>query len=202
MLRGLALRCPGVPAHAADFNRLDGLGGLEGLGDLGQRGRFDGVISTFAGLNAARDLTSFSTSAARLLRPGGILFVHLLNRWPLADLGRSLRGGPARFGRTLSASLRGVRMARFGGLQVPHFLRSPRGLYARVFARDFALLRAAGQGIVRPIDEPLLPVGASDARIRWERALAVRPLLRACGTFFTLELARREPGPSLLEERS
>ncbi|HEY0782388.1 MAG TPA: class I SAM-dependent methyltransferase [Thermoanaerobaculia bacterium] len=183
MLRELRDKCPGVPTHVADFNRLDE------IEELTHAAPFDGLIATFAGLNAARDLRPFAASAARLLRPGGVLYVHVLNRWPLGDLARSLRRGPAAFGRALAASLSGVRQARFGGLSVPHHLFSPRRLYRRAFAPAFELRGLAGQGIVRPADAP--PGTDRAARARWELWAAERPLLRACGTFFTLELVRR-----------
>jgi SAM-dependent methyltransferase len=190
MLRELREKSPGVTTHVADFNRLDEV-------ELG--GPFDGLIATFAGLNAAADLAPFAASAARLLRPGGVLFVHLLNRWPLADLVRSAKRSPVAFLRALAASLRGVRLARFGGEAVPHRLWSPRRLYARVFAPDFALRRIAGQGVLRPVDAP--PTDAPGRRARWERRAAGTPLLRACGTFFTLELAHRETSPRFARER-
>lgn len=155
MLARLAARAPAVPVQVADLQRLD---------ETGLAGPFDGLISTFAGLNAAADLSGFARAAARLVRPGGALFLHVLN--------------PRRQGRTLAA--------RIAGVEVPHRLWSPREL-ARTFAPEFALSRVAGQGILRPVDDP----GRFAGRDRWERRLAGLPGFRALGTFYALEMVRR-----------
>jgi SAM-dependent methyltransferase len=160
MLARLAVRAPSVPAVVADLAHLDG------MDELAAEGPFDGLISTFAGLNVVSDLAGFRRGAARLVRSGGILFLHVLGRW---------RKG---FRRTLDV--------RIAGVDVPHRLRTP-GELSRLFAGDFSVSRLCGQGIVRPVDDP----GRSAGRDRWERALSALPLARAMGTFFTLELIRR-----------
>lgn len=152
MLARLSAKDPAIPTLAADLQRLD---------EADLEGPFDGLISTFAGLNAAADLSGFARAAARLVRPGGVLFLHVLNRF--------------RKGRSLTV--------RIAGVEVPHRLWSPREL-ARVFAPAFSLARIAGQGILRPVDGP----GRSSG---WERALSGLPGARALGTFFSLELIRR-----------
>jgi SAM-dependent methyltransferase len=156
MLARLAVKAPGVPAIVADFNRLE---------EAGLDGPFDGLISTFAGLNAAPDLAGFAASARRLVRPGGVLFLHVLNR-------RRWRW----YRRTLAV--------RIAGVEVPHRLWTPREL-ARVFAPDFVVSGLSGQGIFRSVDD------FRDRRMRWERAASGLPGLRALGTFFALELTRR-----------
>jgi SAM-dependent methyltransferase len=153
MLARLTAKAPSVPTIVADFNRLD---------EAGLEGSFDGLISTFAGLNAAADLTGFAASARRLVRPGGVLFLHVLNRW--------------RKGKSLAV--------RIAGIEVPHRLWTPREL-TRVFARDFVVSSLSGQGILRSVDD------SGDHRTRWERAASRVPGLRSLGTFFALELIRR-----------
>lgn len=159
MLARLAAKAPSVPAISsivADFNRLD---------EAGLDGPFDGLISTFAGLNAAAHLEGLAVSAGRLVRPGGVLFLHVLNFW------RGWRKGP--------------RLAvRIAGVEVPHRLWTPRQL-AGVFALDFVVSHLSGQGIFRPVDD------SRNRRMRWERAASGLPGLRALGTFFALELIRR-----------
>lgn len=157
MLARLAVRIPSVRSVLADLERLD---------EVELAGPFDGLISTFAGLNAAADLSGFRCAAVRLVRPGGVLFLHVLGRW---------RRG---YRRTLTVPIAGV--------EVPHRLWTP-GELIRLFAADFSGSRICGQGIVRPVDDPGLFAG----RDRWERALSPLPLARALGTFFTLELIRR-----------
>jgi SAM-dependent methyltransferase len=154
MLARLAMKAPSIPTVVADFNRLE---------EAGLEGPFDGLISTFAGLNAAADLSGFARTAARLVRPGGALFLHVLN--------------PVRKGKRLDV--------RIAGIEVPHRLWSPREL-ARHFA-GFAVSRLAGQGILRPVDDP----GRNARRDRWERTIATLPIARALGTFYALEMVRR-----------
>ncbi len=163
MLARLAVRAPSVPVVVADLSHLDG---LDGLDELDAAGPFDGVISTFAGLNAAADLSGFARAASRLVRPGGMLFLHVLGRWRKAWRG------------TLNVNIAGV--------DVPHRLWTPREL-ARVFAGDFSLSRVAGQGILRPVDDP----GRFSHLDRLEQALSALPVLRDFGTFFSVELIRR-----------
>src|SRR5206468_6719191 len=61
MLARLTSKAPSIPAVVADVNRLE---------EAGLDGPFDGLISTFAGLNAAADLAGLARAAARLVRPG------------------------------------------------------------------------------------------------------------------------------------
>lgn len=153
MLALLTLKAPSVPTVVADLNRLD---------EAGLEGPFDGLISTFAGLNAVADLTGFADGAGRLVRPGGVLFLHVLKR--------------RRKGRTLAV--------RIAGVEVPHRLWTPREL-SRVFARDFLVSGLSGQGIFRSVDD------SGDRGMRWERIASSLPGLRSLGTFFALELRRR-----------
>ena len=156
MLACLSVKSPSVPVLVADLQTLD---------EAGLAGPFDGLISTFAGLNAAADLSGFARAAARLVRPGGVMFLHVLN--------------PFRKGRTLTV--------RIAGVEVPHRLWSPREL-ARIFSPDFSLSRIAGQGILRPVDNPIQSPGQSMSRL--ERAVSGLPGFRSLGTFFSLELIR------------
>jgi SAM-dependent methyltransferase len=153
MLARLASKAPSIPTIVADFNHLE---------DAGLAGPFDGLISTFAGLNAAADLSGLARAAARLVRPGGVLFLHVLN--------------PRRKGRTLDV--------RIAGVEVPHQLWTAREL-ARVFSGDFSASRLSGQGILRTVDD------SRHHNHHLERALAAIPVLRGLGTFYTLEMVRR-----------
>jgi SAM-dependent methyltransferase len=154
MLARLASKAPSIPTVVADFNHLE---------DAGLAGSFDGLLSTFAGLNAAADLAGLAGAAARFVRPGGLLFLHVLN--------------PRRKGKRLDV--------RIAGIEVPHRLWTAREL-ARGFP-GFAVSRLAGQGILRPVDDP----GHNARRDRWERAIATLPIARTLGTFYALELVRR-----------
>jgi len=155
MLACLTAVAPEIPTHVADFNHLE---------ETGIAGPFDGLISTFAGLNAEADLSGLARAAARMIRPGGVLFLHVLN--------------PRRQGRTLAV--------RIAGVEVSHCLWTPREL-AGVFAADFSFSRLSGQGILRPVDDP----GRFAGREPWERLLSALPMARGLGTFFALEMLRR-----------
>jgi ubiquinone/menaquinone biosynthesis C-methylase UbiE len=148
---------------------------------------FDGIISAYAALNAVPDLTSFSAAAARLLRPGGRLVVHMLNP---SGAGELLAGGPG--SRRSSAGGRGSpleRLVPIGGLTVYHWLWSADETYRRFFECNFRLVDAYGLGpIARPAMQRLqiwLP-----ALLRHlERRMGRRQPLRHRGRFFVLELA-------------
>ncbi len=96
------------------------------------------------------------------MRPGGVLFLHVLN--------------PRRKGRTLKV--------RIAGVEVPHRLWAPREL-ARLFAPYFKVSGLSGQGIFRSVDD------SGNRWMRWERRLAGLPGFRALGTFYALEMVRR-----------
>jgi len=172
MLAQLRAKDPNIQTRAADFNTLD------------LAGEFDGVISTFAGLNTARDLRPFAKHAARLLRPGGILFIHLLNRWPLLDIARQFANLKWPSGwRAIASDGRDVDL---GGTLIPHYLHSPLPLYRKVFALNFRPNRLSGQGILRP-------VGARQGGTleNMEKSLASIFPFHSLGTFFSIEMTRR-----------
>jgi SAM-dependent methyltransferase len=177
MLAQLHAKEPAIETRVADFNAL-----CPQLGDMG----FDGILSTFAGLNTSPDLRPFARSAAQLLRPGGFLFIHMLNRWPVFDL---LRRAASLRGRAFWQGLTSDRMdVPLGGLRVPHYLYGPFDLYRRVFAAKFCLEQVAAQGLFRPV---AAEARWGQARLdRLERALAHRLPFSALGTFFTLEMTR------------
>jgi len=171
MLHRLHKRNPDVKAVVSDFNRP------------GMTAKFDGIISTFAGLNTSSDLRSFAEQAARLLRRDGTLFIHVLNRWPLSDIARrTIKFQWLDAWSTIKTNPRNVNI---GDLLVPHYLYSPKSLYRSVFAQDFRLSRIEGQGFVRPLNA------------EWghqldilERRLASRFPFYSMGIFFSLELTR------------
>lgn len=195
MLERLAARAPAITTRVADCARL--AAAFPAV-------RFDGVLSTFAGLNAVTDLAGFAAGAAGVLEPGGVLFVHLLNRLPLAALARRFRSGGWQAGAAgVAAAWHGRRLVTIGGVPVPHRLHSPRRLYREVFARDFELLRVSGQGVLRPVDDPAHPATPAAGpgprrpwrgRDRWEERLGAWPASRGLGTFFALEMRRRRGG--------
>jgi SAM-dependent methyltransferase len=151
---------------------------------------FDGIICAFAALSTTAGLDELAASVARLLVPGGILVVHLLNRWSLWEWLGLLRS--RRFGAARRLGRDPLRNFVIGGRTVPHYLYYPGAAYERFFRSHFALRRAYGIGILRPPHTvqriPAVIVSRLD---RFERPLrGLRPF-RDWGRFFVLELERR-----------
>ncbi len=172
MLAQLHAKSPNIETRLVDFNELD----------LNEE--FDGIISTFAGLNTSPDLRLFAKSAARLLRPGGVLFIHLLNRWCLLEIARHFVRLNWRQGwRAVTSNLMDVNI---GGALISHYLYSPFTLYSQIFASDFHLSQVSGHGIIRPVGS------------RWgtplknlDKGLGGMFPFSSLGSFFSLELIRK-----------
>ena len=171
MLERLHKKNPAVTAIVSDFNHLD------------LTGEFDGIISTFAVLNTSANLGPFAEQAAQLLRPGGILFIHLLNRWPIFDIARQIV--KLRWRDAVRTSTNNPREVRLGPMLIPHYLYSPMALYRSVFVRHFRLRRIEGYGFIRPV---YAAGGASLEGL--ERRLASTFPFHSLGVFFSLELVR------------
>jgi SAM-dependent methyltransferase len=152
---------------------------------------FDGIISAFAGLSTTPDLAPFAENAARLLRPGGCMVLHMLNRTSLWEwLGLVKKGNWAA---ALRLSTFQERDFVIGGRAIRHYLYRPEEAYRRFFARDFVLKDAFGLGCLRPPH--------TVRRVPWSIVAALarlemitcghRPFLD-WGRFFVLELERRD----------
>ncbi|MFN8497664.1 MAG: class I SAM-dependent methyltransferase [Anaerolineae bacterium] len=152
--------------------------------------RFDGVVSTFAGLNTLPDLAAFACAAARLLRPGGHLIVHMLSRRSAWEWLALAARGRWRAARTLGSQSR--RVYTIGGQPVPHFLYLPREAFGAYFARHFRLQRAYSLGALRPPHTLHgLPPPIPQALGALERPFAAHPPLLDRGRFFVLDMVRR-----------
>ena len=116
MLARLRTKAPAIPVYHADLNHLE---------ESGVAGPFDGLISTFAGVNTAFDLSGLAGAAGRLVRPGGVVLFHVLARgW---------------------AFWRRTRTVTISGLSVPHRLWSVHEL-TRELRSGFARSRASTSG--------------------------------------------------------
>jgi ubiquinone/menaquinone biosynthesis C-methylase UbiE len=151
--------------------------------------RFDGLISAFAGLNTLPNLSGFAHDAARLVRPGGHLVLHLLNRFSLWEwLGYVSRGNW-----TAASKVGRLRTREFtiGGAPVQHTLYFADEAYRGYFARDFALREAYALGTWRP---PHTVRRFPRPIVRGLEWLDVRtgtwPLLEHAGRFWVLHLQR------------
>lgn len=145
---------------------------------------FDGILSAFAGLNTV-DLDAFAAGAARLLRPGGRLIVHLLapaGLWKRLRLLARLHPRQALRGRR-------ERTVPIGGRTIRHALPSPEETYERWFAARFHLRRAYALGFLWPQGaNAILPERLRDLLGRMEPSLGALPGLRGAGRFFVLEM--------------
>jgi SAM-dependent methyltransferase len=178
-------------AKVSSAGRADLVEARVNIQDLDQLGdqRFDGLISAFASLSSLPDLTQFADDAARLLRPGGHLVLHMLNRFSLWEWLGYVRRRDWRAARQVGRLRR--RQFSIGGVPVDHSLYFPDEAYRQFFARQFALCARYSLGTLRPphtvhrIPRPI--VGA----LEW---LDVRtgtwPLLDNAGRFFVLDLER------------
>lgn len=150
---------------------------------------FDGVVSAFAGLNTI-DLGRFAAEAARLLRPGGNIIVHMLSPaslWPRLRLIASRRWREAR-----ALGRRRGRPVTIQGRTVEHALLPPDETYRRFFAANFELRRTYALGFLWPqAANALLPAALRRALGLLETHLGALPLLHGAGRFFVLEMARR-----------
>lgn len=153
--------------------------------------RFGGIISTFASLNMVSSLAGFSVSAARLLKPGGRMVLHLSNRFCLHEFLRLAARGHWAEARRLTRD--GVRSFTMAGRPMEIYLSSPWQTYAWFFEPDFELTAMYGLGIVRPhADPPYIPAAALRALGRIERPIRSRPPFAGWGRFFVLELSKRD----------
>ncbi|HVC34158.1 MAG TPA: class I SAM-dependent methyltransferase [Chloroflexota bacterium] len=150
---------------------------------------FDGIISAFAGLNTLADLSPFAADASRLLRPGGKLLLHLLNRFSLWEYLRLLGRGEWRAAQGLGRH--GERVFVIGRQPVRHSLWSADEAFQRFFARDFRLLDRYSLGSLRPphtvhrLPSPLIgALGGAERLLRHRR-----PFVN-WGRFFVLELQK------------
>jgi ubiquinone/menaquinone biosynthesis C-methylase UbiE len=132
-----------APAGLIDARVLD----VEALSDFSP-GSFDGIVSAFAGLSTVPDLREFSRTAATMLRPGGHMLLHLLNRFSLWEWLLFALHGQFRSARSVG-TLR-ERDFRIGGVNVRHYLYTPLELYQSGFAGEFILEHAVALGCLRP----------------------------------------------------
>lgn len=164
------------------------------------RSAFDGIISAFAGLNTLPDLAPFAADAAHVLRPGGRLILHLLNRFSLWEwLGLLARGewtAARRLGR------QSERTFVVGGQSIRHYVFSPNEAYRRFFAPHFRLCRCYGLGVLRPPHTVRrIPSPVVETLGKLEQRLGSHGPFVNWGRFFVLDMTVRSKPHSVAEWR-
>ena len=150
---------------------------------------FDGLIAAFASLSTLPDLAQFGDDAARLVRPGGRLVLHMLNRFSLWEW----LGYVARRDWPAARQVGHLRMRTFaiGGQRVPHRLYFAREAYRSYFQKRFACRGMYSLGSLRPPHTiRRLPLGLVNALEWLDVRVGAWPLLRDAGRFFVLDLER------------
>lgn len=110
--------------------------------------QFDGIISAFGSLNTVDNLFMFSDNAARLVRSGGHVIVHMVNPSSLWEW--IYLFGRGRWRRATQLSKETERLFPISGINVRHSLVRPLTAYSRYFERHFSLVQCFGIGILRP----------------------------------------------------
>jgi 2-polyprenyl-3-methyl-5-hydroxy-6-metoxy-1,4-benzoquinol methylase len=153
-------------------------------------GRFDGIISAFAGLNTVPDLQPFAEQAASLLKPEGRILLHMLNRPSIWELINEVLAGrwqeawakPRTFQREFSV----------GNHQLVHYLRSARATYTEFFAEHFRPEGWLGIGVFRPVQRlPKVPSWILRSLGWLDEQFGSYPPFRSHGRFFVLDLRVR-----------
>lgn len=201
-LAGLGVNVVGIDGSAEMVARLraklpdSGVAGrvdarvlaIQDLGALRSE-TFDGLISAFASLSAVPDLHDFALDAARLVRPGGRLVLHMLNRFSLWEwLGYVARGNwrAARdVGRVRSRDF------SIGGQTVGHRLYFADEAYRNLFRKHFALRARYSLGALRPPHTvQRLPRRVVEGLEWLDLRTGAWPLVERAGRFFVLDLER------------
>ena len=156
--------------------------------------RVDGAISAFAALNTVSDLAHLAMALRTVVRPGGRVIVHMLNRfstWEYLGYVANFNWPAAReTGRSSD------REFTIGGQRVVHRMYRAADV-AQVFgAAGFRLCRAYGLGALRPPHTVRRIPGPIVNGLEWlDVRLGGLPRLRDGGRFFVLDLeAGARPG--------
>ncbi len=151
---------------------------------------FDGIISAFASLNSLPDLAGFATDAARLVRPGGRLVLHMLNRFSLWEwLGYVVRRN---WNAARSVGRLRTRAFVIGGEAVQHSVYFSDEAYRRFFKQRFSKRYEYGLGALRPPHTVRrVPPAIVAVLERLDVRLGGLPLLKHAGRFFVLDMELR-----------
>jgi SAM-dependent methyltransferase len=153
-------------------------------------GPFDGIVSAFASLSTLPDLAGFAADAARLVRPGGRLVLHMLNRFSLWEwLGYVARHN---WQATRNAGRHRNRTFLIGGEAVWHTMYFADEAYRGFFREGFSKRAEYGLGALRPphtVRRVPSPIVAALEQL--DVRLGGLPLVRHAGRFFVLDLERR-----------
>jgi len=181
-------RCSGL-AERIEFRVL----ATEDIAALGDRARFDGVFSNFAGLNCVEDLASVARTLARLLKPGGRALFCMLGRFVLWETAWSLMHGSLR--QALPRFTRGVTAGHLAGSGTVRVHYPSVRTMRRIFAPEFRLREWRGIGVTLPpayAESWARRFPRTFSRLaRADRRLGRMPVLRGMADLVLLQFARR-----------
>lgn len=161
---------------------------IQELGALHEQ--FDGIVSGFASLSTVPHLLPFARDAARLVRPGGRMILHMLNRFSVWEFVGYV--AHANFGAAERVGRDRRRIFTIGGQAVEHSVYFADDAYRQFFMAAFQLRGAYGLGALRPPHTMRrLPGGLVAILEKFDLGSGHWPLLRDAGRFFVLDLERR-----------
>ncbi|MBI4786843.1 MAG: methyltransferase domain-containing protein [Chloroflexi bacterium] len=149
---------------------------------------FDGVISTFAGLNTIENLPTLARELTTCVRPRGRVIVHALGEFCLWESVANLLRHRGRRDGTM----------RVGAASVAHRLYNPYTLWRDTFAPNFELRQVYGLSLI--VAPALVKRVPTLAPALFRADLVLGNLFPAAGDFFVLDLERRDEG-SYTEQR-
>ena len=171
-------------AQAAHIELRD----LNDSGDLGPA-RFDGVITSFAALNTVESPRSLAAALAGVVRPGGHMIAHVLNRRSLREWVGLLAHG--RLARAHALKHQRERVFVLSGVAVRHRLWHGMELYEEGFEPFFELERMYALGIFRSTEQRQNSGGSGSWLGRLDaRAGGTSPFVN-WGRWVVLEMVRK-----------
>lgn len=113
-------------------------------------GNFDGILSNFGSLNCVKDLQALAQNCARLLKPDGVMFANIMNRFCLWEtIYYTLKG---KFREALRRSRKDgipVKLSASGGYDVITYYHFPEE-FIGFFNKEFKVKHILGLGIFLP----------------------------------------------------
>jgi 2-polyprenyl-3-methyl-5-hydroxy-6-metoxy-1,4-benzoquinol methylase len=165
--RGLSIK-----THVTDVENLSAL----------EFSEFDGVVSSFGGLNTVADMRQLAQALAECLKPRGLIVLHALNDFCFWQTVRAATRGHLRFARESEFQL--------GSSLISHRFYNPFTLWRESFASRFSLNHVYGLSVVAA--PPLVRRFPRFAPALYLLDAFAGRLFPSAGDFFMMELGKRD----------